>query len=344
MNRSQTAVLLMATVALMSANADFAKAQDTVEDRGHTHRVEARGCADGKQDKAVSLDCLLHPGILKLSGNSACPNVTPYLTAKGFYTCEVCNISKTGPPLEATGVGDCFLGTEAACEPVLLGWNFQVSWASVAILNRLWIGTQCKPNRQAFDLVSCNCGHCEQTPIIIGLGQSGISLTSAADGVAFDLTADGNPERTAWTTAGSESAFLVLDRNENGVIDDGSELFGNSTAQPVFDISERNGFEALAVFDDSLSGGNEDGVIDQRDEIFSELRLWIDSNHNGVSDSTEIFHLGDHDVTSFNLKYRTTARVDQHGNAFRYVAKATIGGRTKLIWDVIFVVASEKAN
>ncbi|HEX7150293.1 MAG TPA: hypothetical protein VF618_02310 [Thermoanaerobaculia bacterium] len=189
--------------------------------------------------------------------------------------------------------------------------------------------------------IGCVCDQfgCEiaASPLAVKLSAGPWRLTGFEDPVEFDLRATGRREIVGWTARDSGIAFLSLDRNGNGRIDDGSELFGDAT--PLADGSRAaNGFAALVRYDMNL-----DAVIDRRDTIWTALLFWIDSNHDGLSQPDELTSVAESPVTMFELVHHWTGRRDTSGNFFRYQAQAHIGGSVRSYYDIYFGLRQQPA-
>ncbi|HEX8399822.1 MAG TPA: hypothetical protein VF644_20500 [Pyrinomonadaceae bacterium] len=198
-----------------------------------------------------------------------------------------------------------------------------------------WDLQECSSIGGNYDWVSCQCG---ASPIVIDIFGDDFKLTDLNHGIRFDINGDGNLEYIAWTASNTDDAWLALDRNGNGTIDSGKELFGNNTAQGDPPTGEkRNGFLALAVYDKTQNGGNNDGVIDSGDTVFANLRLWQDANHNGVSEASELKTLSELGLAKLEFDYKESKRTDEFGNRFRYRAKVKDAQGNQVgrwAWDV----------
>jgi hypothetical protein len=170
-------------------------------------------------------------------------------------------------------------------------------------------------------------GCCATTgsPILIDLAHNGFDLTNMSAGVKFAIGPTNFVYQVAWTEPGTDDAWLVLDRNGNGRIDNGVELFGNHTPQPDPPKGEqKNGYRALSVFDGHAEGGNEDGEITPADRVFASLRLWRDGNHNGQSEPGELLTLDSAGIVSISLDYRESKRRDEFGNVFQFRSRVSL--------------------
>jgi hypothetical protein len=168
------------------------------------------------------------------------------------------------------------------------------------------------------------------SPIILDLNGDGISTLSVQNGTRFDLSADGSSVQTGWVAP--SDGLLVLDRNQDGVINDGSELFGTSTALQN-GSKAIDGYQALSELD-----SNKDNVINSQDTSFSKLGVWVDSNSDAQTSSGELKLLSDLGITQLNLA-TNTARDSSQGNLIGLTSTyQTIDGSLHAAADVWFVV------
>ena len=154
-------------------------------------------------------------------------------------------------------------------------------------------------------------------PLTLDLNGNGLETVpiNAANPVYFDLTGEGVQTSVGWVAP--NDGFLVLDRNGNGSIDDGTELFGDAT--PAYEAGTTNpstgsgrtvdGFEALAQEDT-----NGDGVVNSADANFANLRVWQDANQDGISQAGELKTLAELGIESFNIANVAHSQLLANGN------------------------------
>jgi len=157
-------------------------------------------------------------------------------------------------------------------------------------------------------------------PIVIDFNKNGVTSTRLDNTVYFDHDNNGFAEATAWIE--KDDGLLAMDKNNNGKIDNGNELFGNhtisNTAYGYTDKKATNGYEALKAYD--LNGDN---VIDEKDEIFNKLKIWKDTNSNGITDEGELSSLADNNIKSIDLNYKEIT-IDENSNTVKQSSKVTL--------------------
>ncbi|WAF87783.1 hypothetical protein NRL37_10140 [Metapseudomonas otitidis] len=142
-------------------------------------------------------------------------------------------------------------------------------------------------------------------PLSLDLDGDGIETVGANAGITFDFDGDGLKTGTGWVKG--DDGFLVLDRNGNGQIDNGGELFGVDTVK-ANGQKATDGFDALRDFD-----SNGDGVFDAKDAQFANVRIWQDTNQDGIAQTGELKTLAEHNIVAINLD-STASNQTSNGN------------------------------
>lgn len=172
------------------------------------------------------------------------------------------------------------------------------------------------------------------TPLILDLNGDGVHTTTLDKGVVFDIQGNGQPVQTAWVDA--TDGLLALDLNNDGVINNGTELFGDSTRLGSVNKAQ-DGFQALAQYD-----GNHDGVIDGLDAVFANLKVWVDANQNGMSEASELNTLAQLGVQSLQLAATPGTQMD-NGNLLALLSTWTdTNGHAHALADVLLTNTSLK--
>ncbi|WP_415519763.1 MAG: calcium-binding protein [Desulfovibrio aminophilus] len=181
-------------------------------------------------------------------------------------------------------------------------------------------------------------------PLLIDLDGNGIETTAVNRyGAHFDLDANGFAESVGWVAP--DDGILVRDLNNNGIIDDGTELLGDHTVLQNGQTAA-NGFQALAELD-----SNADGLIDANDAAYSSLLVWQDADNDGVTDTGELHTLESLGITSISTGYTSTSVTDEAGNTQARSgsiqwADGTAGqiGDYNLVRDVVHSYATDRVD
>lgn len=167
-------------------------------------------------------------------------------------------------------------------------------------------------------------------PLVLDLDGDGIETvgTQGYAGALFDHNKDGIRTATGWVSA--DDGLLVIDRNSDGIINNGNELFGDSTALKDGSTAQ-HGYAALKEFDT-----NSDGLIDAQDEAFKQLRVWRDLNQNGISEEGELFTLESLNIQSLNTAYQDVNTRLGNGNSLAQKGSYTLSdGQIREMGDVL---------
>lgn len=235
------------------------------------------------------------------------------------------NVAEWGKYLQLTRSGDDML-----LSIDLTGGGFATTTKTITFTNGALNGL----NDTLLNLVTHKTIHLTaqtSTPLMLDLNGDGVQTSSITQDVMFDVQGGGQKMYTGWSDG--KDGFLVLDLNNDGSITSGLELFGSATQLPSGSAA-KDGFEALRQYD-----LNQDNLIDANDAVFAKLKVWVDTNLDGVSQSNELHGLTDIGVRAFKLNAEVGHTLD-NGNALSLVSTwVDIQGRDHAFVDVTFATS-----
>ncbi|WGL98271.1 hypothetical protein QE177_14040 [Arsenophonus sp. aPb] len=168
-----------------------------------------------------------------------------------------------------------------------------------------------------------------RTPLIIDLNGDGVQTVADSLGVSFDFAGKGKKAQTGWVHP--DDGLLVWDKDNDGVISSGEELFGEDSLL-ANGTKAKDGFSALAPFDNNL-----DGLIDKKDNLWSEIKIWQDKNTDGISQANELTAMESIGIKSIELNAKQTNFYDKNGNFHQLMAKVNWDNNKQTdITDVLF--------
>ncbi|NCV59640.1 MAG: hypothetical protein EBW47_12785, partial [Betaproteobacteria bacterium] len=210
--------------------------------------------------------------------------------------------------------------------------SFTTALISSVLLSKGWLD----PGDPANNILSpAQTSALYYSPLVFDLDGNGIRTLSVDRGVRFDLNADGRMDQTGWVASGD--GLLARDLNQDGQINDGSELFGEAT-KLADGSTAKDGFEALASLD-----SNRDGKVDAADAAFGSLRVWSDADADGYTDAGELKTLSELGITSIRVDAKA-ASVFDNGNFIGLSASyERADGSQGEVADVWFRVSTAEA-
>jgi hypothetical protein len=173
------------------------------------------------------------------------------------------------------------------------------------------------------------------SPLVLDLNNDGKFSVSVDNGVRFDMKSSGSLLKTGWVNA--NDGLLARDINGDGIINNGAELFGDSTKLPKGKLAT-DGFAALSPLD-----GNRDGVINAKDTSWKDLKIWIDRNSDGHTDTGELVSINSTGIVSLKLGPKSSTATE-NGNKIGLVSSYTnADGSSGTMADVWFRTKSANA-